>query len=123
MFGLFSRKKNKKEIKDFYAEIGSSWDEKMGKVGVKDIALDTIVGSVGRSKELNSKFQFKRRGWTDRHQGIQNLMRQGKSLPPIKVFQVNDEHYIVDGHHRVAAALRIGYDTIRADITTVSLAA
>jgi DNA-binding Lrp family transcriptional regulator len=43
-------------------------------------------------------------------------MRQGKPLPPVKLYQIKDEYYVLDGNHRVAAAKEFEHDTIRAQI-------
>lgn len=124
MFNGFGRKET--SVKDFYTEIGHTSTE-LAKLGRKDIALQAIVGSVGRAAELDSQFCSKGRGWSDRHQTIQKIMRAGQPLPPIQVFMVQrgaqPEYYVVDGHHRVAVALRLGFDTLNADITEVTLSA
>src|ERR687886_2350641 len=36
-------------------------------------------------------------------------MRAGQALPPIEVYALGEEYYVVDGHHRVAAARALGY--------------
>jgi len=43
-------------------------------------------------------------------------MRQGKPLPPVKLYQIKDEYYVLDGNHRVAAAKELGHDEIKAQI-------
>ena len=43
-------------------------------------------------------------------------MREGKVLPPVSLYQIRDEYYIMDGNHRVAAAKSLGWPTIRARI-------
>ena len=126
MFGLLSRKNNKRQIKDFYTEIGNRWNEELDQVGVQYIPINTIVGSVSRTRDLDHQFRSRQRGWTERHEFILNMMRQGKPMPPIQVFRLNreqcPEYYIVDGHHRVAAALQIGFDSIQANIIDITLA-
>ena len=41
---------------------------------------------------------------------------RGKRLPPVKLYQIKDEYYVLDGNHRVSAAKEFGHDTILADI-------
>jgi uncharacterized ParB-like nuclease family protein len=43
-------------------------------------------------------------------------MRQGKSLPPVKLYQIKDEYYVLDGNHRIAAAKEFGRSEIMAKI-------
>jgi len=35
---------------------------------------------------------------------IKQAMRKGKSLPPVNLYKINEEYYVMDGNHRVAAA-------------------
>ena len=37
-------------------------------------------------------------------------------MPPVKLYQIKDEYYVLDGNHRVAAAKEFGHDSIRAQI-------
>ncbi len=43
-------------------------------------------------------------------------MKGGVTLPPIKLYQIKDEYYVLDGNHRVAAAKALGRDEIDACI-------
>jgi hypothetical protein len=53
---------------------------------------------------------------SDRLHNIKEAMRTGKPLPPIKLYQIKDEYYVLDGNHRVAAAKELGHDEIQAQI-------
>ena len=46
-------------------------------------------------------------------------MRRGEPLPPIEVWAWNGQYYVLDGHHRVAAARALGDDCIDALVTEV----
>ena len=43
-------------------------------------------------------------------------MRQGIFLPPVKLYQIKNEYFVLDGNHRVAAAKEMGYESIDAHI-------
>jgi hypothetical protein len=43
-------------------------------------------------------------------------MREGRRIPPISLYQIKDSYYILDGHHRYAAARELGQEEIRACI-------
>jgi hypothetical protein len=43
-------------------------------------------------------------------------MREGKSLPPVKLYKIKDEYYVLDGNHRIAAAKAFGRSDIMAKI-------
>ncbi len=84
--------------------------------GVKIVSLDKIIGSVGRYHDFDNRFRLKRHMPHERLRGIKNAMRNGKSLPPVKLYQIKNEYYVVDGNHRVAAAKELGQFEINAKI-------
>lgn len=86
--------------------------------GTSMIPLDRIVGSVGRYRDFDSQFKPKRahQATSERLQGIIHRMREGKSLPPVSVYQIKDDYFILDGHHRVTAAKELQHSHIRACI-------
>ena len=43
-------------------------------------------------------------------------MRRGDKFPPIKAIFDGDKYWLADGFHRVAAAKKIGLETIEADV-------
>jgi hypothetical protein len=47
---------------------------------------------------------------------IKDAMRRGKRLPPVKLYQIKDEYYVLDGNHRVSAAKEFGHELIDAYI-------
>jgi len=84
--------------------------------GIRTVPLNRIVGSVGRYKDFDSRFRFKTTVPSDRLEWIKNAMREGRTLGPVKVFEIKDEFYVQDGNHRIAAAKELGHDEILAHI-------
>ncbi|UCD78326.1 MAG: Lrp/AsnC ligand binding domain-containing protein [Desulfobacterales bacterium] len=84
--------------------------------GIRTVPLDRIVGSVGRYKDFDSRFRFKSTVPSDRLEWIKTAMREGRSLGPVKLFEIKDEFYVLDGNHRIAAAKALGHDEILAHI-------
>jgi len=84
--------------------------------GVRTVPLDRIVGSVGRYRDFDSRFRLKRYLPSERLQGIKRALREGKPLPPVKLYQIKEEYYALDGNHRIAAAKELGHDEILARI-------
>ncbi len=84
--------------------------------GVRTVALDRIVGSVGRYQDFDSQFRLKKRLPSERLQRIKTAMREGRVLPPVKLYQIKDDYYVLDGNHRIAAAKELNHDEIRAHI-------
>ena len=74
---------------------------------LETIPVSAVVGSVDRHGELGRGFR-PRGGVTARLAGIQRAMQAGATFPPIEVYRLGGACYVLDGHHRVAAALHIG---------------
>ena len=86
------------------------------KRGSCSVPLDQITGSVGRYHDFDDQFRIKKHIPSERLENIKKAMRAGKRLPPVKLYQIKDEYYVLDGNHRVAAAKAFNHDTILADI-------
>ena len=84
--------------------------------GIRSVPLDRIVGSVGRYKDFDSRFRFKPSVPSDRLEWIKKAMREGRTLGPVKLFEIKNEFYVLDGNHRIAAAKELGHDEILAHI-------
>ena len=72
--------------------------------GIRSVPLGRIVGSVGRYKDFDGQFRFRPALPSDRLAGIKQAMRQGRNLGPVKLYQIKNEFYVLDGNHRIAAA-------------------
>jgi DNA-binding Lrp family transcriptional regulator len=53
---------------------------------------------------------------SDRLERIKKALRQGRTLGAVKLFEIKDEFYVLDGNHRIAAAKELGHDEILAHI-------
>ena len=84
--------------------------------GICSVPLEQIVGSVGRYHDFDSQFKIKDHVPPDRFISVKNAMREGKSLPPVKLYKIKDEYYVLDGNHRIAAAKELGRSDIMAKI-------
>jgi hypothetical protein len=91
--------------------------------GEQFIPLASIVGSVdGAAHLFDSRFRPVSDRARARLGSVLVAMRQGKSLPPIDVWAWRGQYYVLDGHHRVAAARALGWDYISAHVVEVGLA-
>ena len=84
--------------------------------GICRVPLEQIVGSVGRYHDFDSQFKIKDHVLPDRFISVKKAMREGKSLPPVKLYKIKDEYYVLDGNHRIAAAKELGRSDIMAKI-------
>jgi uncharacterized ParB-like nuclease family protein/DNA-binding Lrp family transcriptional regulator len=84
--------------------------------GICSVPLEQILGSVGRYHDFDSQFKIKDHVPPDRFISVKTAMREGKSLPPVKLYKIKDEYYVLDGNHRIAAAKELGRSDIMAKI-------
>jgi hypothetical protein len=84
--------------------------------GIRRVALDQIIGSVGRYKDFDNRFRPRHHMATERYSEIKQALRQGRTLPPVKLYQIKDKFYALDGNHRIAAAKELHHTDIRASI-------
>jgi Lrp/AsnC ligand binding domain/ParB/Sulfiredoxin domain len=86
------------------------------KKGSGSVPVEQIVGSVGRYHDFDHQFRLKQHMPSDRFKAVKQAMKSGKRLPPVKLYQIKDEYYVLDGNHRIAAAKEIGLLEIYAEI-------
>ena len=89
------------------------------KLGLQVIPLDSIVGSVDRTREFDRSFQPTSSRVRARFERIDEALRKGESMPPIDVYRIGELHFVKDGHHRVAVARALGWRDIDAYVTEV----
>ena len=89
-------------------------------LGLQSIQLDSIVGSVGRTRDFDRSFRPTTNRTRPRWERIANAQRRGQDMPPISVFRVGDLHFVRDGHHRVSVARAQGRPDIDAYVTEVT---
>lgn len=89
------------------------------RLGLQVIRLDSIVGSVDRTRDFDRYFRPKNRRVRERWERLALAQRRGESIPPIEVYRVGELHFVVDGHHRVSVAHALGLATIDAYVTEV----
>jgi hypothetical protein len=89
------------------------------KLGLQTIPLDSIVGTVDRSREFDRRFRPTSRRLRQRWERIAKAMRSGEAMPAIEVYRIGDMHFVVDGHHRVSVARQLGWDLIDAYVTKI----
>jgi len=88
-------------------------------LGLQTIDLDSIVGTVDRTREFDRSFRPKSRRVKLRWQRIAEAVRRGEGMPPIDVFRIAGMHFVSDGHHRVSVARQLALDVIEANVTEI----
>jgi hypothetical protein len=89
------------------------------RLGLHPIDLDSIVGTVDRSREFDRAFRPTSRRVRHRWERIAKAMRKGDAMPPIDVYRMCDLHFVRDGHHRVSVARQLGLEVIDAYVTEI----
>jgi hypothetical protein len=88
-------------------------------VGVRPIPVRQIIGSEGREADFDRRFVPRRRASVARRRALEHAFPAG-DFPPVVVNKIGDAYFVVDGHHRISIARRLGMETIDADVTALS---
>src|SRR4051812_8211329 len=89
------------------------------RLGLQTIELDSIVGTVDRSRDFDRSFRPTSGRVRSRWERIATAMRRGEEPPPIDVYRIGELHFVKDGHPRVSVARALGFDVIDAYVTEV----
>ena len=73
-------------------------------INIKPIEIDKIVGSLGRYQDFTEGFIPQSGRTSPKYESVKQAVLSGKILPPIKVYKVLDNYFVIDGHHRVTVA-------------------
>ena len=85
-------------------------------IGLGEVPLEKIVGSVGRYHDFDGQFRLKKDHKSSKFEQIKEAMEMNNVLPPVDLYKIKDEYYVLDGNHRVAAARQLRHKTIAAYI-------
>jgi len=83
-------------------------------LGLQDVPLDHIVGSVGRYRDFTRAFFPRQDDLGERWRRIDRLVSTGGGLPPIELYKVGQVYFVRDGNHRVSVARQHNTPTIQA---------
>ena len=108
-----------KRILSFEIEMNRRRAYARGDRGHQTVETRRIVGSVGRAAELDAHFRYRRlRGHPAedvRTRRVRELFASGK-VPPVDLYQIGEDLFVVDGHHRVRVAREQGQDFLEAHV-------
>lgn len=103
-------------FEEVIAALGRSGERRLGQ---QVIPLDSIVGTVDRTREFDRQFRPTTGRVRGRWERVAAAVRRGESLPPIDVYRIGELHFVRDGHHRVSVARTLGWKDIDAYVTEV----
>jgi len=84
-------------------------------LGVKDIHVTEIVGTLNRDTDFDIHFRPLKKHNVDRWVNAYLLLKQD-GWSPIIVHKLGDEYFVEDGHHRVSVARTTGMEFIEAKV-------
>lgn len=88
-------------------------------VGIQDIAVNQIKGSVNRSGDFDERFRPLQYHLRERWAWLHFTRQIGWDL--IRVYKVGEMYYVEDGHHRVSVARMTGMTYIQAEVWEYTL--
>jgi hypothetical protein len=93
----------------------------MHEIGLREIPLDQIVGSVGRYNDFDRAFLPRRTETRSRWISIDTARLRDITLPAIEVYKIGSFYFVKDGNHRVSVARRKGQAFIDANVIEVDV--
>ncbi len=88
-------------------------------LGLQDIPLGKIVGTVGRYHDFTRSFLPRNTVNQERWQRLSALAHGSQGFPPIEVYKVGNAYFVIDGNHRVSVARQLGQPTIEGYVIDV----
>ncbi len=88
-------------------------------LGLREIPLEAIVGSVGRYQDFTRSFMPRSDQDVERWVRVKTAVNDMRGIAPIDVYKVGDAYFVIDGNHRVSVARQLGSETITARVTEV----
>jgi hypothetical protein len=85
-------------------------------VGMREVPVSQIVGSVGRHRDFDRAFLPSKPDLGTRWRRIDEIMDRGEELPPVSLYKIGDVYFVQDGNHRVSVALQRGVEMIDAEV-------
>ena len=101
----------------FHEAAGASGARNKRRLGRRVVAVEEIVGSVGRSRDFHRDFLPVRRGLEERWKRVDRAFHRGVNLPPVELYEHGGSYFVVDGNHRVSVARYQGVRWIEVEVT------
>ncbi|MEM7130939.1 MAG: hypothetical protein AAF702_31750 [Chloroflexota bacterium] len=131
----FQRIRNRAEVNDLLSMITGGnrdlvkFDEvaqrikarQQREIGIQNIPLKQIVGSVGRYRDFTRTFLPRSSINQERWTTIDTFLNGSVGSPPVDLYKMGEVYFVRDGNHRVSVARANGLDTIEAYVTEVAI--
>jgi hypothetical protein len=87
--------------------------------GIRTVPVKSIIGSVDRYRDFDRVFLPSQPFTGERWKAINRAFYRDEALPPVKLYQVGEAYFVLDGHHRVSVAREHGVEFIDAEVIEV----
>ena len=115
--GLFGINKQKSGLESFKSIQKQEQAYNSSVLGIRDVRLEQIEGSVEKYKDFDKNFVPKNEVIKERWTKIYVACMKEESLPPVILYKIKDTYYVYDGNHRVSVAKFLNFPTIEAEVT------
>jgi hypothetical protein len=85
-------------------------------LGLREVPVSKIVGSVGRHRDFDRTFLPSKPDLGTRWRRIDEIMHSDEELPPVSLYKIGDAYFVQDGNHRVSVARQQGVEMIDAEV-------
>jgi hypothetical protein len=85
-------------------------------LGLREVPVSKIVGSVGRHRDFDRAFLPSKPDLGTRWRRIDEIMHRAEELPPVSLYKIRDAYFVQDGNHRVSVARQQGVEMIDAEV-------
>jgi hypothetical protein len=85
--------------------------------GRRVVDLEKIVGSVGRPWDFDDAFMPLRASAGEKWKRVDLAFHRGKDLPPVNLYKLGEQYFVLDGNFRVSVARYHGLPAVEAEVT------
>jgi uncharacterized membrane protein YfbV (UPF0208 family) len=90
-------------------------------IGLKQVKIDNIVGSVGRYRDFDRAFLPRQERTRGRWINVDSAHYEDIILPPVDLFKIGEIYFVRDGNHRISVAREQGQDFVDAHVTEIEV--
>ena len=112
LFGL----KKSEYLKSFNEEQKKQNAYNSVNLGLKEVPIDKIVGSVQKYTDFDKNFKPKNDIVRERWEQIYIANMNNTPLPPVILYKIKDEYYVYDGNHRISVAKFLDFKSLEAEV-------
>jgi uncharacterized ParB-like nuclease family protein len=90
-------------------------------LGLREVPVAQIVGSLGRYRDFDRAFLPKQDRTRSRWVSIDSAQYEHTILPPVDLYKVGEIYFVRDGNHRVSVARERGQEFVDANVIEIEI--